>query len=55
VAGRREHDLSERLAGEIARARVLYEQRIPPEKRGHVDHFHDELVRTLITAMVRTL
>jgi hypothetical protein len=47
VAGRGERDLSERLGAEIARARGLYEQRIPPENRGHVDHFHDELVRTL--------
>lgn len=47
AAGRREHNLSERLGAEIARARVLYEQRIPPEGRGHIDHFHDELVRTL--------
>jgi flagellar biosynthesis/type III secretory pathway protein FliH len=47
IAGRRERDLGMRLGGEIARARVLYEQRVPAHVRGPVDHFHDELVRTL--------
>ena len=47
VAGRRERDLATRLGGEIARARVLYEQRVPPRDRGAGDHFHEELVRTL--------
>jgi hypothetical protein len=47
AAGRREHDLSTRLSSEIARARLLYEQRVAPETRGHTDYFHDELVRTL--------
>ena len=47
TAGRQERDLATRLAVEIERARVLYEQRIPSELRTHRDHFHDELVRTL--------
>jgi hypothetical protein len=47
MAGRRERDLATRLGGEIARARVLYEQRVPPHVRRHTDHFHAELVRTL--------
>jgi hypothetical protein len=47
VAGRRERDLGTRLGGEIARARVLYEQRVPPHIREHTDYFQDELVRTL--------
>jgi hypothetical protein len=47
VAGRRERDLGTRLGVEIARARVLYEQRVPSSVRDHGDHFHDELVRTL--------
>jgi hypothetical protein len=47
IAGRRERDLSTRLGGEIARARVLYEQRVPLHVRRHTDHFHAELVRTL--------
>lgn len=47
VAGRRDRDLATRLGGEIARARVLYEQRVPPPVRQHADYFHDELVRTL--------
>jgi amino acid transporter len=34
-------------AGEIARARLLYEQRVAPETRLRADYFHDELVRTL--------
>jgi hypothetical protein len=47
MAGRRERDLASRLGGEIARARVLYEQRVPAPIRQHADYFHDELVRTL--------
>ena len=47
TAGRRERDLATRLGGEIARARVLYEQRVPPHVPGRSDYFHDELVRTL--------
>jgi hypothetical protein len=46
-AGRRERDLATRLSDEIARARVLYEQRVPAQVREHADHFHAELVRTL--------
>jgi hypothetical protein len=47
VEGRRDRDLATRLGGEIAHARVLYEQRVPPDVRQRVDYFHDELVRTL--------
>ncbi len=47
VEGRRDRDLATRLGGEIARARVMYEQRVPPHIRQRADHFHDELVRTL--------
>ena len=47
VDGRRDRDLATRLGGEIARARVMYEQRVPPHVRGRADYFHDELVRTL--------
>lgn len=47
VAGRRDRDLGARLGGEITRARVLYEQRVPPHVRQRADFFHDELVRTL--------
>lgn len=47
IAGRRERDLTLRLGGEIARARALYEQRIPVQVRQATDHFHAELVRTL--------
>ena len=47
MAGRRERDLGSRLGGEIARARVLYEQRVPAPIRQRADYFHDELVRTL--------
>jgi hypothetical protein len=45
--GRRERDLTRRLGGEIARARVLYEQRVPASVRSASNYFHDELVRTL--------
>jgi hypothetical protein len=47
TAGCRERDLMTRLGGEIARARVLYEQRVPADARRGTDHFHNELVRTL--------
>src|SRR5262249_50417317 len=47
AAGQRDRDLATRLGGEIAHARVMYEQRVPPHVRGQADYFHDELVRTL--------
>ena len=47
IEGRRDRDLATRLGGEIARARVMYEQRVPPHVRERADYFHDELVRTL--------
>jgi hypothetical protein len=47
VAGRRERDLATRLGGEISRARVLYDQRVPAAVRDRADYFRDELVRTL--------
>jgi hypothetical protein len=47
MAGRREGDLAARLGGEIARARGLYEQRVPHVLRQRTDYFHVELVRTL--------
>ena len=47
VEGRRDRDLATRLGGEIARARVMYEQRVPARVRRQADYFHDELVRTL--------
>ncbi len=47
AAGRRDRDLGNRLGGEIARARVLYEQRVPPHVRARAPFFDDELVRTL--------
>ena len=47
VEGRRDRDLATRLGGEIARARAIYQQRVPPHVRERVDYFHDELVRTL--------
>jgi hypothetical protein len=47
AAGRRERDLATRLSVEIARARLLYEQRVPAPVRRRTDYFHAELVRTL--------
>ncbi len=47
AAGCRDRDLGNRLGGEIARARVLYEQRVPPHVRARAPFFDDELVRTL--------
>ena len=45
IDGRRDRDLATRLGGEIARARVMYEQRVPPHVRERADYFHDELVQ----------
>ena len=47
IAGRREGDLATRLGGAIARARGLYEQRVPQPVRQTGDYFYGELVRTL--------
>ena len=47
IDGRRDRDLATRLGGEIARARVMYEQRVPVHVRQRADCFQDELVRTL--------
>ena len=47
IAGRRDRDVVSRLGGEIARARALYEQRVPAHIRSATNHFHAELVRTL--------
>jgi len=47
IEGRRDRDLAARLGGEIARARALYEERVPAHVRRRADHFRDELVRTL--------
>ncbi len=55
VAGRRDGDLGQRLGDEIARARVLYEQRVPLPVRQRADYFRDELVRTLANGDARLL
>ncbi|HZR26099.1 MAG TPA: hypothetical protein VFA59_21050 [Vicinamibacterales bacterium] len=55
MTGRRERDLTSRLGGEIARARVLYDQRVPAHVRDRADYFHDELVRTLADGDVSLL
>jgi hypothetical protein len=47
VDGRRDRDLATRLGGEIARARVLYDERVPSQVRERTDFFRDELVQTL--------
>ena len=47
IDGRRDRDLAARLGGEITRARVMYEQRVPPHVRERADYFQDELVKTL--------
>jgi hypothetical protein len=47
IEGRRDRDLATRLGGEIARARVMYEERVPVHVRERHDYFQEELVRTL--------
>ncbi len=39
--------LATRLGAQIARARQLYEQRVPPQVGQRDEYFHAELVRTL--------
>src|SRR4051794_29511399 len=46
LEGRRDRNLAGRLGGEITRARVMYEQRVPAHVRERGDYFHEELVRT---------
>ncbi len=53
--GRRDANLLERLGPEIARARRLYEERVPPDVRSRGDHFGQELVRTLANGDPRLL
>jgi hypothetical protein len=53
--GRRHGDVLARLGPEIARARALYEQRIPREVRTRADYFGLELVRTLANGDPRLL
>lgn len=55
MVGRRERDLTSRLGGEISRARVLYDQRVPAHVRERADYFQDELVRTLADGDVSLL
>jgi len=47
ATGQRERDVATRLSAEIARARGLYEQRVPPSLRTRTDYFNEEVVRTL--------
>ena len=46
-AGRRSGDLMSRLQGEIARARKLYDARVPESVEARAEYFDQELVRTL--------
>jgi hypothetical protein len=45
--GRRAGDLRQRLGEQIARARQVYEERVPSDVDGRADYFEQELVRTL--------
>jgi hypothetical protein len=54
-AGRRDGNLLARLGSEIARARRLYEERVPADVRSRADHFGQELVRTLANGDPRLL
>lgn len=45
--GRQARDLYQRLHDQIARARLLYEEKVSPAIRRHADYFEQELVRTL--------
>ncbi len=45
--GRRERNLMQRLAPEIEKARMAYNEQVPVGVRSQTDFFHQELVRTL--------
>ncbi len=45
--GRRERNLMQRLAPEIEKARMAYNEQVPAGVRSRTDFFHQELVRTL--------
>ncbi len=45
--GRKQGNLLSRLAPEIAKARLAYDNQVPPGVRSHTDYFHQELIRTL--------
>jgi hypothetical protein len=45
--GRRHRNLLTRLAPEIEKARLAYNEQVPPGIRSHTDYFHQELIRTL--------
>jgi hypothetical protein len=45
--GRQHRNLLSRLAPEIEKARLAYDERVPAGVRGHTDFFHQELIRTL--------
>jgi hypothetical protein len=47
TAGRRERDLANRLGGEIARVRALYDERVPRHVRQRTDYVREELIGTL--------
>ncbi len=53
--GRRDANLLARLGPEIARARKLYEERVPADVRSRADNFGQELVRTLANGDPRLL
>jgi GAF domain-containing protein len=55
AAGQRDGDLTAHVGGEIARARLLYEERVPQKIRARRDYFRDELVRTLANGDARLL
>ena len=45
--GRQQRNLLSRLAPEIERARLAYNEQVPVGVRGQTDFFHQELIRTL--------
>ena len=45
--GRKHRNLLTRLAPEIEKARLAYNEQVPPGIRSHTDYFHQELIRTL--------
>jgi hypothetical protein len=45
--GRRQRNLLTRLAPEIEKARLAYNEQVPAGVRAHTDYFHQELIKTL--------
>ena len=54
-AGRRNHDIYERLREDIDRSRQMYDERVDPQILRSTDYFYQELVRILASGDSKAL